>query len=92
MRVLIVGGGGREHALGWKIGQSANVEKIYLAPGNAGTAGIAENVDIPADQVEKLLAFALENKIGLTVVGPEQALVLGIVDKFREKGLRVFGP
>ena len=92
MRVLIVGGGGREHALAWKIGQSANVEKIYLAPGNAGTAGIAENVDIPADQVDRLLTFALENKIGLTVVGPEQALVLGIVDKFREKGLRVFGP
>lgn len=92
MRVLIVGGGGREHALAWKIGQSTNVEKIYCAPGNAGTAGIAENVDIPADQVERLLAFALENKIGLTVVGPEQALVFGIVDKFREKGLRVFGP
>jgi phosphoribosylamine--glycine ligase len=92
MRVLIVGGGGREHALAWKIGQSANVEKIYCAPGNAGTTEIAENVDIPADQVDRLLTFALENKIGLTVVGPEQALVLGIVDKFREKGLRVFGP
>jgi phosphoribosylamine--glycine ligase len=92
MRVLIVGGGGREHALAWKIGQSADVEKIYCAPGNAGTAEIAENVDIPADKVERLLTFSLEKKIGLTVVGPEQALVLGIVDKFREKGLRVFGP
>ncbi|VAX32564.1 Phosphoribosylamine--glycine ligase [hydrothermal vent metagenome] len=92
MRVLIVGGGGREHALAWKIGQSAKVEKIYCAPGNAGTAGIAENVDIPADHVDRLLEFALENKIDLTVVGPEQALVLGIVDKFREHGLRVFGP
>ena len=92
MRVLIVGGGGREHALAWKIGQSAKVEKIYCAPGNAGTAEIAENVDIPADQVDRLLEFALKSKIGLTVVGPEQALVLGIVDKFREKGLRVFGP
>jgi phosphoribosylamine--glycine ligase len=92
MRVLIVGGGGREHALAWKIGQSASVEKIYCAPGNAGTAEIAENVDIPADSIDCLLDFALKNKIGLTVVGPEQALVLGIVDKFKEQGLRVFGP
>ncbi len=92
MRVLIVGGGGREHALAWKVGQSAKVEKVYCAPGNAGTAKIAENVDIQADQVDRLLEFAHENKIGLTVVGPEQALVLGIVDKFKEKGLRVFGP
>jgi phosphoribosylamine--glycine ligase len=92
MRVLIVGGGGREHALAWKIGQSAKVDKIYCAPGNAGTAGIADNVDIPADRIDRLLTFALENKIGLTVVGPEQALVLGIVDKFKENGLRVFGP
>lgn len=92
MRVLIVGGGGREHALAWKIDQSADVEKIYCAPGNAGTAEIAENVAIAADQVDRLLAFALENKIDLTVVGPEQALVLSIVDKFKEQGLRVFGP
>ncbi len=92
MRVLIVGAGGREHALAWKIGQSPKVEQIYCAPGNAGTAEIAENVDIPADRVDRLLEFALENKIDLTVVGPEQALVLGIVDQFKEKGLRVFGP
>ena len=92
MRVLIVGGGGREHALAWKIGQSPKVEKIFCAPGNAGTAEVAKNVDIPADQVARLLKFAQENKIGLTVVGPEQPLVLGIVDKFQEKGLRVFGP
>ncbi|MCH7624001.1 MAG: phosphoribosylamine--glycine ligase [Nitrospinae bacterium] len=92
MRVLIVGGGGREHALAWKIGQSPKVEQIFCAPGNAGTAEVAENVDIPADQVNSLLEFALENKIGLTVVGPEQPLVLGIVDKFQEKSLRVFGP
>lgn len=92
MRVLIVGGGGREHALAWKIGQSPKVDKIYCAPGNPGTAQVAENVDIPADNVDRLLEFALENKIDLTVVGPEQPLVLGIVDKFQEKKLRVFGP
>jgi phosphoribosylamine--glycine ligase len=92
MRVLIVGGGGREHALAWKIDQSPRVDKVYCAPGNAGTAEIAENVDIPADSIDRLLTFALENKIDLTVVGPEQALVLGIVDKFKEHSLRVFGP
>ena len=92
MRVLIVGGGGREHALAWKIGQSPKVDKIFCAPGNAGTAEIAENLDIPVDQVDRLLEFALKNKISLTVVGPEQPLVLGIVDKFQENGLRVFGP
>ncbi len=92
MQVLIVGGGGREHALAWKIAQSPKVKKIFCAPGNPGTAEIAENVDIPADQVDRLLEFALENKIGLTVVGPEQPLVLGIVDKFKAKNLRVFGP
>jgi phosphoribosylamine---glycine ligase len=92
MRVLIIGGGGREHALAWKIGQSPKVDKIYCAPGNAGTALVAENVGIPAESIEHLLEFALDNNIGLTVVGPEQPLVLGIVDRFREKGLRIFGP
>ncbi len=92
MQVLIVGGGGREHALAWKISQSPKVERIFCAPGNPGTAEVAENVDIPADQVDQLLEFALENNIDLTVVGPEQPLVLGIVDKFQAKDLRVFGP
>lgn len=92
MQVLIVGGGGREHALAWKISHSPKVEKIFCAPGNPGTAKVAENVDIPADQVESLLQFALENNIDLTVVGPEQPLVLGIVDQFQANGLRVFGP
>jgi phosphoribosylamine---glycine ligase len=92
MRVLIIGGGGREHALAWKIGQSPKVDKVYCAPGNAGTADVAENVDIAADDIDRLLEFALDNNIGLTVVGPEQPLVLGIVDRFREKGLRIFGP
>mgnify|MGYP003971832793 FL=1 len=92
MRVLVIGGGGREHALVWKISQSQKVTDIYCAPGNAGTAEIAKNVPIPADQVDQLLAFAQENEIGLTIVGPEQPLVMGIVDQFQEKGLRIFGP
>ena len=92
MRVLVIGGGGREHALVWKISQSQKVTDIYCAPGNAGTAEIAKNVPIPADQVDQLLAFAQENEIGLTIVGPEQPLVMGIVDQFQKKGLRIFGP
>jgi phosphoribosylamine--glycine ligase len=92
MRVLVIGGGGREHALVWKISQSQKVTDIYCAPGNAGTAEIAKNVPIAADQVDQLLAFAQENEIGLTIVGPEQPLVMGIVDQFQKKGLRIFGP
>jgi len=92
MKVLVVGGGGREHALVWKIAQSPLVEKVYCAPGNPGTALLAENVAIGADQIDKLLEFALEKGIGLTVVGPEQPLSLGIVDLFEQNGLKVFGP
>ena len=92
MRVLVIGGGGREHALAWKITQSPKVTQVFCAPGNAGTAVIAKNVSIPADQIDQLLQFAQENEIGLTVVGPEQPLVMGIVDRFQEKGLRIFGP
>jgi phosphoribosylamine---glycine ligase len=92
MRVLVIGGGGREHALVWKISQSPKVTDIYCAPGNAGTAKIAHNIPIAADQIDQLLEFAQKNKIGLTVVGPEQPLVMGIVDQFEEKGLRIFGP
>jgi phosphoribosylamine---glycine ligase len=92
MRVLVIGGGGREHALVWKISQSPKVTDIYCAPGNAGTAEIATNVPIAADQIDQLLEFAQKNEIGLTVVGPEQPLVMGIVDQFQEKGLRIFGP
>ncbi|MFQ5675901.1 MAG: phosphoribosylamine--glycine ligase, partial [bacterium] len=80
MRILIIGGGGREHALAWKIAQSPRVKKIYCAPGNAGTATLGENVPIAADKLDLLVQFALEHKIDLTVVGPEQPLVLGIVD------------
>ncbi|WP_136796678.1 phosphoribosylamine--glycine ligase [Desulfosediminicola ganghwensis] len=92
MKVLVIGSGGREHALAWKINQSSKVEKIFCAPGNAGIAEIAECVEIGATEVDKLLKFALDQKIDLTVVGPEAALVEGVVDSFEENGLRVFGP
>lgn len=91
MKVLVVGGGGREHALVWKISQSPRVTKVYCAPGNAGIAGDAACLKIGAEDVEGLLKFAQEKKIDLTVVGPEAPLTLGIVDKFREAGLRIFG-
>jgi phosphoribosylamine---glycine ligase len=92
MQVLVIGGGGREHALVWKIKQSPRVEKIFCAPGNAGTEEIADNISIAADDIKGLLEFALKQNIGLTVVGPEQPLVKGIIDQFEEKGLRIFGP
>ena len=89
MKVLVIGSGGREHALCWKISKSPKVSKIYCAPGNGGTGEVAENVDINVDDLDKLLDFAMENKIDLTVVGPELPLVLGIVDRFQEKGLKI---
>ena len=92
MRVLVIGGGGREHALVWKIKQSPKVETIFCAPGNAGTSETVENVAIAADDIEGLLQFVLNNGVGLTIVGPEQPLVMGIVDRFEENGLRIFGP
>lgn len=92
LKVLVVGSGGREHALAWKISQSPLVARLYCAPGNAGTASIAENVPISAEDVDQLLAFARENEIDLTVVGPEAPLTLGIVDAFEEAGLAAFGP
>jgi phosphoribosylamine--glycine ligase len=92
MKILVIGGGGREHALVWKIAQSPLVTKLYCAPGNPGTANLAENLHIGVDQLDQLLAFAYENKIDLTVVGPEQPLSLGIVDLFESHGLKVFGP
>ncbi|WP_432407401.1 phosphoribosylamine--glycine ligase [Wukongibacter sp. M2B1] len=92
MKVLVVGSGGREHTLVWKISQSSRVEKIYCAPGNAGIGNMAELVNIKAEDIELLLAFALEKGIDLTVVGPEVPLVDGIVDRFMEEGLKVFGP
>jgi len=92
MRILVVGSGGREHALVWKIAQSKLVGKIFCAPGNGGIAHLAECVDIKADDVFGLLEFARKEKIDLTVVGPEVALSLGIVDEFVKAGLKIFGP
>jgi phosphoribosylamine--glycine ligase len=92
MKILVVGNGGREHALAWKIGQSPRVERVFVAPGNAGTAADAENVAIPANDVPKLLDFARQNQVDLTVVGPEAALAAGLVDAFQDEGLRAFGP
>ncbi len=94
MNILIIGNGGREHALAWKAAQSPQADKVYVAPGNAGTAlePALENVAIDATDIPALLAFAQRHDIGLTIVGPEAPLVLGIVDAFRAAGLRVFGP
>ncbi|MBA3007120.1 MAG: phosphoribosylamine--glycine ligase [Proteobacteria bacterium] len=92
MKVLVVGSGGREHALVWKISQSARVKKIYCAPGNAGIKRMAECVDLAATDIDALLQFAHHEKIDLTIVGPESALAAGIVDRFEEEGLRIFGP
>jgi phosphoribosylamine--glycine ligase len=92
MKILVVGSGGREHALTWKLKQSAAVDRIFCAPGNAGTEEIAENVAIPANDFPALVHFAKENEIGLTVIGPDDPLAAGIVDLFQEEGLRVFGP
>jgi phosphoribosylamine--glycine ligase len=92
MKVLIVGNGGREHALAWKLYQSNQVDKIYSAPGNDGMLEIAERVEITADDIEALAKFAQENEIGMTVVGPEEPLVAGIVDYFVERGIPIFGP
>ena len=92
MKVLIVGSGGREHTIAWKVAKSDKVEKIYCAPGNAGISEIAECVDIGAMEFDKLVAFAKENSIDLTVIGMDDPLVGGVVDAFEKEGLRVFGP
>jgi len=92
MNVLVIGSGGREHALAWKIRQSPRVKRLFAAPGNAGIAAVAELVPLAAEDVHGLLRFAREERIDLTVVGPELPLTLGIVDEFRRHGLRIFGP
>lgn len=92
MKILVIGSGGREHALVWKISKSLLVEKIYCAPGNAGTGLLAESVSIDAEDIHSLAAFAKEKDIDLTVVGPEGPLVKGIVDLFEDMGLKIFGP
>jgi len=90
LRVLVVGSGGREHALAWKLAQSPELQRLYVAPGNAGT--VLWNVDIPVRDISALVGFALKEKIDLTIVGPEDPLSMGIVDAFQEVGLRIFGP
>src|SRR3984893_5698268 len=94
MKVLIVGGGGREHALAWKSASSPRVEHVFVAPGNAGTAlePNVSNVDIAAENIEALLQFAIDEDIGLTIIGPEVPLVAGIVDRFAAAQRRCFGP
>jgi phosphoribosylamine--glycine ligase len=92
MKVLVVGGGGREHALVWKVSQSPKVTKIYATPGNAGIAQLAECVSIKSEDVPGLLAFARDKAVDLTIVGPEGPLSMGIVDEFTKAGLRIFGP
>ena len=92
MKVLVIGGGGREHALVWKIRQSPLVDEVFVAPGNAGTAAVGRNLEISAGDIEGLLDFARAEGIGLTVVGPEAPLMEGVVDRFQAEGLLIFGP
>jgi phosphoribosylamine---glycine ligase len=92
MKILVIGSGGREHALAWKLSQSPHAERIFCAPGNAGTAEIAENIAISASDLETLVRFAKENRIDLTVIGPDDPLAAGIVDLFAAERLRAFGP
>ena len=94
MQVLVIGNGGREHALAWKVAEAEDITKVFVAPGNAGTAleNKVENVDIGVTDTDALVAFALENKIDLTIVGPEAPLVIGVVDAFEKAGLAIFGP
>ncbi len=92
MKLLVIGSGGREHALVWKLAQSPAVDRIFCAPGNAGTEGLSENVPIAANDLPRLASFAKQNRVELTVVGPDDALAAGIVDVFETEGLRVFGP
>jgi phosphoribosylamine--glycine ligase len=92
MKVLIVGSGGREHALAWAARKSRDIDELFVAPGNGGTAAIAENVSIPSEDIDGLANFASERHVDLTIVGPEAPLVEGIVDRFESAGRRCFGP
>ena len=92
MKVMIIGGGGREHALAWKVAQNKSVSRVYVAPGNAGTALNPDMVNVPITSVPELVEFAKTEQIGLTIVGPEATLSQGVVDAFRENGLKIFGP
>jgi len=92
MNVLLTGNGGREHAIAWKLAQSKEINKLFIAPGNPGTAKCGTNIDIKADELDKLMDFAKVNKIGLAVIGPEDPLAAGIVDRFEAAGIKAFGP
>ena len=94
MKVLVVGEGGREHALSWKIAQSPKVTKVYVAPGNGGTEqeALLTNINIKSDDINELASFAMKEQIDLTIIGPEDPLVHGITDKFKALGLKCFGP
>ena len=92
MKVLVIGGGGREHAFAWKLAQSPKVQMVYVAPGNGGTARDARLENLPITDIAELRQWAIDNKIGLTLVGPEAPLAAGVVDEFRAHGLRIFGP
>ena len=92
MKILLIGSGGREHALAWKIAKNDRVEKIFVAPGNGGTAIESKCENINITDIDELLNFAIEKSIDLTIVGPEDPLTKGIVDKFKEKELKIFGP
>ncbi len=92
MNILLIGSGGREHALAWKLAKSKKIDKIYVAPGNGGTAKENKCINIDITDIEELIKFAKENNIDLTVVGPEEPLINGIVDRFKEEGLKIFGP
>ena len=92
MKVLVIGGGGREHALAWKLAQSPKVQTVYVAPGNGGTATDPQLENVPITDIVELRNWAKENKIALTVVGPEVPLAADVVDEFRAHGMRIFGP
>ncbi|MDP6128303.1 MAG: phosphoribosylamine--glycine ligase, partial [Planctomycetota bacterium] len=92
LRVLLVGSGGREHALAWKLSQSPLLEKMWVAPGNPGTAQYAENLSLAADDVDGIVQFAQANEVSLVVIGPEDPLAMGLADQLSEVGIRAFGP
>src|SRR5690606_26724016 len=92
MKLLVIGGGGREHALAWRLAQSPRIQTVYLAPGNGGTASASNMKNVPISAIDELIAFAKQEKIAYTVVGPEAPLAAGVVDAFRAAGLKIFGP
>lgn len=92
MKVLVIGGGGREHSIAWKLSQSPQIKELYIIPGNGGTSEIGENINISLNEIVELADFAKEKKIDYTIVGPEAPLVIGIVDEFEKRGLNIFGP